>query len=246
MSSLRIISDVSQTLACVPSPRLILQDVEPSDTIEIMAKKIQTATDLLNYNSRILERMIFHVDRLKNDIVIIQKDVENKNHKLTYKLLKTLPTEIKNKIMLYTLKCPHDIVTQELPNWVDYSGSSLNNHHKYEIATYSPRTNSYSIITETKFGTILRNTKNAQEYENYFRWDREEVWIHPMKYWRRDTYDGTIVSNLHLFNAKKYPWFTSQYLIPLYELKKLASMNKIVGRSKLKTREDYIKAFMKL
>ena len=227
------------------SDKQILHDVDPSDTIETMAKKIQTATDLLNHNSRILKRLIFHVDRVKHDIVIIQKDVENKNHKLTYKLLKTLPTEIKNKIMLYTLKCPHDIVTQELPNWVDYSG--LNNHHKYEIATYSPRTNSFSIITETKFGTILRNTKNAQAYEDHFRISHLiPEWSPHGQSWNLDTYDGTIVSNLHLFNAKKYPWFTSQYLIPLYELKKLARMNKIVGRSKLKTREDHIKAFMKL
>lgn len=225
------------------SNKQFLPDVEPSDTTAIMAKKIQTANDLLNYNSRILERLNFHVVRVKNDIVKIQQDVDNKNHKMTCKLLKSLPTEIKQKIMLYTLKCPHDIVTQELPNWVDYSG--LNHPYKYEIATYSPRTNLFIVLTETKVGTTLITTKNVEAYEDYFRAPHHFLWSHGRS-WNLEKYNGTIVSNLHLFKAKKYPWENSQHLIPLHELKKIARMNQIVGRSKLKTREDHIKAFMKL
>jgi len=41
-------------------------------------------------------------------------------------------------------------------------------------------------------------------------------------------------------------WKIRDYKITMKEIKLVSTQNKIKGRSKFKTREDYIKAFMKL
>ena len=54
-------------------------------------------------------------------------------------------------------------------------------------------------------------------------------------------------SKIYLYvSPLNFLWKIRDDIITMKEIKLVATQNKIKGRSKLKTREDYIKAFMKL
>ena len=68
----------------------------------------------------------------------------------------------------------------------------------------------------------------------------------------RQTYKGnknvlnSVNSKILYITPLNLLWKIKNYKISLKEIKLIASQNKIKGRSKLKTRQDYIKAFIKL
>lgn len=130
-----------------------------------------------------------------------------------------LPTEIKNKIMFYTLKCPHNIKIINIPKWIGVTNCDESINKMYRIKTKSKR--GYTEITEGDICTIKNHNGMFILYAN------------------------SIVNDLHEMSVRRNQSPNGHFLVPCAEIKQLASFNKIKGRSKFKTRLDYVKAFMK-
>lgn len=179
-----------------------------------------------------LEKSLETAESIRRQIADIRGDIDQRVSELNGKLLKTLPQEILSKIMLYVLQCPHDIENAKIPTW-----TNISNH----ITTTSK--NGYTIITEDDLGVIVRKTNDSYAYEMYFAhgdYNYGNSFDYVM-------YSGTIVSELRKLRQRRCPWNDDgHYAVSCYEVKNLARLNKIKGRSKFKTRAEYIKAFMGL
>ena len=180
-----------------------------------------------------LEKSMETVESIRRQIADIRGDIDQRVSELKW-LHKTLPQEILSKShpVVYVLQCPHDIEKAKIPTW-----TSISNH----ITTTSK--NGYTIITEDDLGVIVRKTNDSYAYEMYFAhgdYNYGNSFDYVM-------YSGTIVSELRKLRQRRCPWNdVGHYAVSCYEVKNLARLNKIKGRSKFKTRAEYIKAFMEL
>ena len=210
----------------------------------VMSLTIQQYKKQLDEFNVELDRSAKHVKKIQKKIKNIQNTIHARVRVLNTQLLQTIPPELMVKIMLYTLKCPFDIEKQEIPKWINTSGLYHNlvlpSQTVNEICTESKK--GYTIITETVRCTILRNTKSEATYCDYFVFGD----IGRLQGFNHVIYDATIVNFLHMLNTRKCNWSNGHYLISCSEVKKLARLNQIKGRSKFKTRVEYIQALMKL
>lgn len=150
-----------------------------------------------------------------------------------------LRPEIRNKIMLYALSCPHNITNQQIPKW-----------EGYRIGIDGPRgiktksKTGYTDITEWETGTIMKKTPDKSWHNHYIMCNYRQ---HPnVVNFKIIIFAPSITNNLHYMTRPINGGNTSRFAVPCKHVKTLARVNQIKGRSKLNTRLDYINAFMKL
>lgn len=153
--------------------------------------------------------------------------------------IQRLRPEIRNKIMLYALSCPHNIKKQKIPKWSKYR---IGIDGPHGIRTDSK--NGYTDITEWETGTILKTTHDQSCHNHYSAFNYRQ---HPnICGFKIIVFAPSVVNNLHFMRRPHNQGNTSRFAVPCKHVKTLARVNQINGRSKLKTRLDYIKAFMRV
>ena len=152
--------------------------------------------------------------------------------------IQRLRPEIRNKIMLYALSCPHNIKNQQIPKWQRYR---LGIDGPHGIRTNSK--NGYTDITEWETGTILKTTHDQSCHNHYIMYNYRQ---HPnICGFKIIVFAPSVANELHFMRQPYNAGHTSRFAVPCKQVKTLARVNQINGRSKLKTRLDYVKAFMR-